>query len=205
MRVLDLFSGLRGWSEPFRERGHDVFCVELDERFPADHRDVMDFDPKKWGHFDIVLASPPCTSFSVMRIGTNWTRDHQPKTDIARLGVKLVERTLEIIRQIAPRFWLVENPRAKLRKLPMMHFLDRRTVWYCRYGENRAKPTDLWGIPPPSLTFRPQCWNGNNDCHTAAPRGSRTGTQGMDKALSARIPYELALDVCLAAEQGVQS
>ena len=33
LRVLDLFAGLEGWSEPFRERDHDVISVDLDPRF----------------------------------------------------------------------------------------------------------------------------------------------------------------------------
>lgn len=203
MRILDLFSGLRGWSDPFRERGHEVVCVEINPRFPAHHRNVMDFDPSKWGHFDGVLASPPCTSFSLMSIGTHWTHDHEPKTPTAAIGRQLVIRAREIIRQINPYWWLIENPRAKLRKMPCMADLTPTTVWYCRYGDFRAKPTDIWGVPPVGFKFRPECHNGHPD-HAAAPRGSRTGTQGMDKYESAKIPRELALDVCLAAEKMIE-
>lgn len=140
-----MFSGLRGWSEPFKKRGHDVVCVELDERYPADWRDVLDFNPDEWGPFDIILASPPCTTFSMMSVGIHWTHDHEPKTDAARMGRRLVERALTIIDAAGPKFWIMENPRAKLRKMPMMAGLERRTVWYCQYGDFRAKPTDLWG------------------------------------------------------------
>jgi hypothetical protein len=213
MRVLDLFSGLKGWSEPFRVRGHETVCVELDPRFPADHRDVMDFDPAKWGQFDIVLASPPCTSFSMMSVGTHWTHDHEPKTETARVGRMLVQRTLDLIKEIKPRFWIIENPRAKLRKMPLMQPLERRTVWYCQYGdmvngELRAKPTDLWGGFPMSLVLKPECknWRGKGEKHhAAAPRGSRTGTQGMDSAMSAKIPEALAKAICMAAETDLSS
>ncbi len=199
MRVLDLFSSLRGWSDPFRARGHEVFCVELSEKFPADHRDVFDYEPPGGGYFDIVLASPVCTGFSVMQIGRNWTHDHQPKTDRARLSLAMVERTRYIIAKAKPRFFVIENPRAKLRKLPVVADLERRTVTYCQYGEKRMKPTDLWGGFPPSLVLKKPCLNGM-PCHTSAPRGSTTGTQGMDSAESAKIPAALALAVCLAAE-----
>lgn len=43
------------------------------------------------------------------------------------------------------------------------------------------------------------CKNGD-PCHIAAPRGSTTGTQGMDPALSGMIPRELALLVMRACE-----
>lgn len=205
MNVLDLFSGLEGWSTPFRERGHSVWRVELNPRFPAEHRDVFDFDPLTWGppgFFDIVLASPVCTGFSVMHIGKNWTRDHQPKTDRARLSLSMVERTRWIIARARPRLgFIVENPRAKLRKLPVVADLPRRTVTYCQYGERRMKPTDLWGLGPVWEFFTPlsPCKNGA-PCHVAAPRGSTTGTQGMESAESAKIPYALAFQICHAAE-----
>ena len=134
-----------------------------------------------------------------MQIGRNWTKDHQPKTDVARHGIALVERTLEIIRQINPRYFVIENPRAKLRKLPMMQSLERRTVTYCQYGEKRMKPTDLWGVFPAGLLLSDPCKNGA-PCHVSAPRGSTTGTQGMDSAESAKIPSPLALAICLAIE-----
>lgn len=112
----------------------------------------------------------------------------------------MVERTRHIIAKAAPRLgFIIENPRAKLRKLPVVADLPRVTVTYCQYGETRMKPTDLWGRFPAGLTFKPPCANGAS-CHVSAPRGSTTGTQGMDSAESARIPYALALSVCLAAE-----
>lgn len=200
MKVLDLFSGLEGWSRPFRARGHDVFRVEINPRFPAEHRDVMTLDPRDlpWRP-DIILASPPCTAFSVMRIGRNWTHDHQPKTEAARLGLQLLERTLWLIGQLTPRWFIIENPRGKMRRMPQLAHLERRTVTYCQLGEFRIKPTDLWGGFPPSLRLPEPCSNGDL-CHMAAPRGSRTGTQGMDSAESAKIPEMLAQLVCGAAE-----
>lgn len=205
MRVLDLFAGLRGWSQPFADRGHEVFTVELDRSFEGIslYADILTLTASDipWQP-DIILASPPCTAFTTMTMGRNWTYEGEPKTDTAVMGRRLVRRTLGLIAVIDPRWAIIENPRARLRTLPDLSFLERRTVWYCRYGEKRAKPTDLWGAPfPPSLVLRPGCHNGNPD-HIAAPRGSRTGTQGnLSSREIAKVPYELALDVCLAAER----
>jgi hypothetical protein len=51
------------------------------------------------------------------------------------------------------------------------------TVWYCRYGDKRAKPTHIWT----NVRFSPKvCKNNNPNCeHERAPRGSKTGTQGL--------------------------
>lgn len=60
MKVLDLFSGMGGWSQAFRDRGHEVVRVELDPRFEAEiHADILSLTPKDLpGPWDIVLASP---------------------------------------------------------------------------------------------------------------------------------------------------
>lgn len=201
IRVLDLFSGLEGWSAPWRERGHEVYRVELNKRFHAEHRDIFDFDPSRmlWKP-DVILASPPCTAFSVMQIGRNWNHDHSPKNDKARMGLRLLERTLWVIAQINPEIFIIENPVGKMRRMPQLRDFERRTVTYCQYGERRMKPTDLWGGFPSGLVLKPACKNGEK-CHERSPRGSTNGTQGMDAAESAKIPRELSLQICLATEK----
>lgn len=200
VNVLDLYAGLRGWSQAFAERGHEVVAVELEPKFVPDICvDILTWDyrvafPRDF--FDVVLASPPCHGFSVMNIGRNWTREHQPKTDTARLGLRMVERAIEIIDWFNPKVAIIENPRAKLRKMPIMQRFERRTVTYCQLGERRMKPTDLWSDRwPQSLVLPEPCTNGAS-CHVRAPRGSRTGTQGMDSAESAKIPHALSLSWC---------
>lgn len=208
MNVLDLYSGLEGWSEPFRERGHQVYRVELDTRFDAEHRDILDFDPDNltWTP-DIALMSPPCTAFTVMQIGRNWNHDHTPKNDKARHGLILLERTVWVLKKLRAKnpklMFIIENPVGKMRRMPQLAGFERRTVTYCQYGERRMKPTDLWGGFPAALVLRPACKNGM-PCHDRAPRGSTTGTQGMDSALSAKIPKPLSLAVCVAAEEMIR-
>ncbi len=211
MRVLDLYAGLGGWSEPFRERGHDVLTLDSDPAFGCDIvADILTWEPSSlpWEP-DLILASPPCEAFTVMNIGRNWTgpRDypaHQPKTDSARLGLAIVTRTRAIIDEIHPRAFVIENPRGKLRKLPVLADLERVTVTYCQYGESRMKPTDLWGGFPDRWRPLPACRNGD-PCHVRAPRGSRTAgsVQGTTGAANrAKVPYGLGLAVCLALEEG---
>lgn len=205
MLVIDLFSGMGGWSAAFRDRGHKVYRVEIDRRFPAElHADVLDLTWMDFPlHPDIVLASPPCEGFSVMNIGKNWHHDGTPKTPKAEHSLRLVEHTLDLIGAIRPKFWIMENPRDKLRKLPVVDGLDRKTVTYCHYGEARMKPTDLWGGFPPSFVPEPACKNGD-PCHVRAPRGSRTGTQGYgDYWEKSLVPYKLSEAMCLAAEADV--
>ena len=159
---------------------------------------ILDFDVKKIPFKpDIIWASPPCTGFSVASLGHHWTGGkcaYIPKTGTAKLGIKLVLKTIEIIEHFNPKYWFIENPRGVLRKMPFMNNYKRNTVTYCQYGDERMKPTDIWTnsnlwIP------RKMCKNGEK-CHISAPRGSRTGTQGRSNAYErSKIPNELCLEI----------
>lgn len=53
------------------------------------------------------------------------------------------------------------------------------------------KPTDIW-TNHPNPQFKPPCKYGAS-CHEAAPRGSKTGTQGLAGSVDrSRIPTRLA-------------
>ena len=135
-----------------------------------------------------------------MTMGKMWTHDGQPKHQTAVDGQRLVLATVRIIAAQRPQWWIIENPRARLRSLPFLEGFERRTVTYCQYGEDRMKPTDLWGVFPPTLKLKPPCKNGD-PCHIASPRGSRNGTQGLGSAVAGLIPWALAEDVRKAIEE----
>lgn len=82
--------------------------------------------------------------------------------------------------------------------MDFMNGLPRYTVTYCQYGDNRMKPTDIW-TNHPNPQFKPMCRKGD-PCHVRAPRGSRTGTQGLKGSVErSRIPKELCehiVDIC---------
>lgn len=242
LRVLDLFSGLEGWSAPFRNRGHDVVTLDIDPKFGADYQ--VDFlsvdslhDLDGGEAFTGILASPPCDTMStgsfrhhwmalaecarcddptmmMLRLpGEQWDHppnhepqplkpyDFYPKTEAAKTAKELLDHTWLLISNYAHHkpFWIIENPRAMMRNF--MPVENRRTVTWCQYGDTVMKPTDLWGGFPPSLQLKPPCKNGD-PCHEAAPRGAKTGTQGKKGAAArGKIPYDLALAVCLAAER----
>ncbi len=85
--------------------------------------------------------------------------------------------------------------------------LPRYTVTYCQYGENRMKPTDIFtNHPEPNL--KPPCKNGDK-CHEPAPRGSKTGTQGIKGSINrARIPELLCehiVDICEKCDETKQN
>jgi hypothetical protein len=201
--IYDFFAGTGSSTKPFEDAGHTVYRFELDKSFEAtEHTDIMNLTAEyllsKYGRPDFIWASPPCTAFSVASIGYHWESGGAnpiPKTEQARFSQELVRHTINLIKELNPsKGWLIENPRGMLRKLEVVSNLPRKTVTYCQYGDNRMKPTDLWGWVP-NWTPRPMCKNGDK-CHTPAPRGARTGTQGLAGAkIRSMIPYKLGKEI----------
>jgi len=205
MKVLELFAGSRSIGNIADRLGYEVFSVDINQFDKIDLAiDIMDLK-KEMIPFqpDMIWASPPCTYFSVASIGKHWNKDHTPKTQQAIFGVNLVMKTIEIIKELNPDYWFIENPRGKLRKLDIMQSLPRTTIWYCKYGDKRAKPTDIWTnnlrsvFNPNGWQPKEECFNGNKNCHhEAAPRGSRTGTQGLKNNYErSKIPEQLCLEI----------
>ena len=62
------------------------------------------------------------------------------------------------------------------------------------------KPTDIW-TNHPDPKFRPMCHNGD-PCHIAAPRGAKTGTQGLkgskERSVIPKALCEHIVDICVA-------
>ncbi len=66
----------------------------------------------------------------------------------------------------------------------------------------RMKPTDIW-TNHPNPKFKPMCKNGDS-CHVSAPRGSKTGTQGLKWARGRGvIPEQLCEHVCNICEETI--
>lgn len=114
----------------------------------------------------------------------------EPISDYAKQCDATNRHVIELIKQLKPRYWYIENPRGGLRKMDFMQGLPRYTVTYCQYGDKRMKPTDIW-TNHPDPRFKPACKNGDK-CHLRAPRGAKTGTQGIKGSIErSRIPDEL--------------
>lgn len=202
--MLELFSGSGNMAKAFKDRSWITLTVDLHK--DADWRvDVLslsrqDIIDRLGGEPDFIWASPPCTAFSVASIGRHWGggyRVYEPKTDTARLGLALAAKTKEIISWFPNAKYGIENPRGVLRKMPVFQGLRRETITFCQYGEKRMKPTDIWT----NLTAwipRAMCRNGA-PCHEAAPRGAKTGTQGLKGAYERGIlPSEFCKEIAEA-------
>jgi site-specific DNA-cytosine methylase len=203
MKVLELFAGSRSVGKVAEEFGHEVFSVDVQAFAGIDLVQDIEFLTTDMIPFvpDFIWASPPCTTYSIAGVWHH--RDNgKPKTEFAAKSDRLVLNTLNLIREFNCLYF-IENPRGYLRKMPFMCGIPRSTVWYCQYGDFRAKPTDIWSnhiysiFNPDGWQPRSQCFNGNIHCHhEKAPRGTSAGTQGQSCNYTRSIvPPDLIRDV----------
>lgn len=194
MKVLELFAGTRSIGKAFEKAGHEVYSVEWDKQH-ADinwYADISKITKEeilaRFGQPDVIWASPPCEKFSVAAIGRHWIKGtNLPKTEDTKKALELLIFVVNLVKELNPTYYFIENPRGKMRKMDIMQDLPRYTVTYCQYNDDRMKPTDIW-TNHPDPQFKQPCKNGM-PCHVAAPRGSQTGTQGRKNAVEkSRIP-----------------
>lgn len=201
MKTIELFAGTKSFSKVAElDFGYETFTTDYEEIDGQDLiADIRSLTAKNFPYQpDILWASPPCEGFSVAAIGHNWTGGKQayiPKSETALRSIDLVKQTVRLIKELKPKYYFIENPRGLLRKLDLVpKDAIRHTVTYCQYGDTRMKPTDIWT----NATWwkpRPMCKNGS-PCHVAAPRGSRTGTQGIKGYKDrSRIPEGLFFEI----------
>lgn len=179
MNVLDIFSGLEGWSKPWREREHKVVTVDINPDFKptitADIETLSIETLRDLGPFDVIMASPPCTEFSKANMPKSWK-------SIQRFGcnpdTKLLKRTVQIIQELNPRFWVIENVRGAI---PYFIGILGKPV-------KKVGSRYLWGKLP---------------MFDAEPKYGkwklpRTSDRAAKRAI---IPYSLALNFCIACER----
>lgn len=177
-------------TKSFKENGHETFDFDIEKKYNPDLAiDILDLSID--GHLpwkpNVCWFSVPCQKFSVASISSSWKGGKEayiPKNKDTEYALALLDRTIEIIAELKPRIWFIENPRGVMRKIIGKIFKKYKiehwytnTTCYCQWGDKRMKPTDIFSNMNIDL---PMCRNNNQECrHEKAPRGSKTGTQGL--------------------------
>jgi len=218
MKVLELYAGSRSIGKAAEALGHEVFSIDIKPFKDIDLViDIEFLTPEKIPFRpDMIWASPPCTTYSVC--GLRYHRNMGiPTSQFAEKSDRLVLNTLKLIRYFNCIYY-IENPRGYLRKMNFMKLLPKVTVWYCKYGDNVAKPTDIWSnnirsiFNPNGWSSRPECFNGNQKCHHdkqprkyAAKKLNKVlgkGIQGRANNYErSKIPIELCIEIILATSK----
>ena len=211
MKVLELFAGTRSVGRAFESKGHEVYSVEWDKNFEniSLYADISTLTAEQIielckGRPDVIWASPDCTTYSVMAISKHRERESngnlKAKSEYARFCDQTNSHVIDLINELQPKLYFIENPVGALRKMNFMQGLPRYTVTYCQYGDMRQKPTDIW-TNHPNPRFKPVCKRGA-PCHMPAPRGSKCGTQLIKGSKDrARIPDQLCQHIVTISEE----
>jgi hypothetical protein len=210
---LELFAGSRSFGKAAEQEGHAVLSTDI-KQWGGIHlvADILDITKQDLGdHFDFIWASPDCTTYSIAACSTHrFYKDGwpQPKTQKAVIADMVIEKMFEIISWYPQAKFFIENPQGLLKKMPIMQpnnnpllrNIIMHRVTYCQYetdkpaSERRRKPTNIW-TNHEVWNPRTPCENGDL-CHASAPRGSKTGTQGLKGAHErSKIPHDLCLEI----------
>lgn len=127
MKVLELFAGTRSIGKAFESRGHEVYSVEWNKKFENInlYEDIMNVTAdqiiKDFGHPDVIWASPDCTTFSIAAISHHRKKNPEtgsldPVSDYAKFCDKVDRHVLDLIRELTPKYYFIENPRGGFAK-----------------------------------------------------------------------------------------
>ena len=202
INLLELFAGSRSIGNIAEKKGINVFSVDWEKFDKIDL--VIDIEILNIKDIpfipDVVWSSPDCTTYSIAAVSSHRINSIEPKSNYAIKCDKVNIHWIKLIKEwliINPNLiFFIENPRGMLRKMPFMQEFKRYTIWYCTYGDDRAKPTDIWTNSKKWIP-REICHNGNKNCHhQSAPRGSKTGTQGKKGSYNrSKIPEKLCEEI----------
>ena len=136
MKLLELFSGTKSVGKVAEQLGYEV--VSLDLKNADINIDILNWDYHQYQpkHFDVIWASPPCTEYSIAK-----------STGVRKIeeANQIVERTLNIIEYLNPKYYIIENPQTGLLKEQwFMYGMPYTDIDYCKYGMPYRKRTRLW-------------------------------------------------------------
>lgn len=135
--ILSLFDFTGNWSQPYREAGYCVIQIDIKLAMDVMKLRISDLPP-----IHGVLAAVPCTDFACS--GARWFAEKDADGRTAK-SLALLDRTLEIIKAVKPKWWVIENPVGRIATLrpslgkPVMYFQPYE------FGDPYTKKTGLWG------------------------------------------------------------
>ena len=208
MRALVLFKGTGSIDQSLEKHGFQVDSLDIDPKCGATWTcDVLEWEAWRHmmpGRYDFVFASPPCAEYSRARTTAKTPRNLE-------LADSIVQRTLDIIFELAPKAYLMENPQTGLLKTrKVVEGLPWRDVCYCKYSDGKRwtykKQTRLWGNLNDFIP-RPVCTRAN-PCELSAATGKHPDRaqrcnrgNGMNHTLNElySMPTQLCDDIAEAA------
>ena len=210
MNVLELFSGTHSVGNVCKELNYNVISVDITNyngKYKPTHKiNILEFDYKQYpiGYFNIIWASPPCVSYSILQYGWYGNEKRSKKTGQKYVFTKehhlkdmneadrLVKKTFEIIEYFKPYKWFIENPRTGLlKKRDIMKDIPFYDVDYCQYSNwGYRKQTRIWTN---IQGFEPKVCN--NKCNNMIRNKHKKNVSDFKKLHRYKIPQNLIKDL----------
>ena len=224
MKILSLLSGTGSVDRVAKEMGHEVVSLDISDTYEPDFvANILDFDVSLWhrGYFDMIWASPPCDSYSIV---PSHMFNEEERDKRCKKANEVTRRTLEVIQYLEPKYYVVENPATSLiwkqgifDELPGVLL---KKVSYCKYSDWGYRKNTLLAT---NIDFVPKICKG--DCgyvrqikdaqgkirflhESVAKQGVSQHTKGLGVQQSThkrwelwRVPAQLIKDILTTAEQ----
>jgi len=164
--ILSLFDYTGNWSAPYKRAGYNVIRQDIqlghdifDDTIPA-----ANLDRVEGNQVHGILAAVPCTDFASS--GARWwnEKSNQPAPyDGKNLEFKnrldyfvtMVYSVLLLVEWFRPNWWVIENPRGRIRRLVPEIGPPRLVFQPYEYGDPYTKETFLYGNFNPDLPKTP--------------------------------------------------
>ena len=154
--VVELFCGYGIITSSFSQLGFKTWKTDIRERKGVCEPDLrksilqLKREDIPFEKVHVLWASPPCDVWSYAPGNFHWSPDGSPKTEKCLEHIEILKKTLELIEEIGPDIFFIENPRGKLRHYPLFvewlkkHHGVIKTLTYSSYGFPATKPTNIF-------------------------------------------------------------
>lgn len=162
-RLLELFCGTKSVGKVFKVDDYEIISLDYNKKFDATHtEDILNWDYTIYpvGYFDVIWASPDCTTWSIATGGKYRIKEsiyglNNAHQDKATIGNNMILKVIEILKYFQPNAWFIENPRGLLKYFPpLVDFITEynafmNLVYYANYNNwDFPKPTNIWSNLP---------------------------------------------------------
>ena len=184
MKLLELFAGTGSVSHIAQKIHADITSVDINVETagysPTIVHDILTLDYQSLDVPDIITASPPCQTYSIMSHKHRTKDNMEPQTADARLGLVVLEKTVEIIKYFTtlnPKLrYYIENPVGRMQYEPVLKTLPGFTMYkvtYCKFGFDYKKPTHIFTNDKSLAKLLPLPCSKANPCAVALANGGK--------------------------------
>ena len=184
MVLLELFAGTGSVSKVAKIIDAHITSIDINAETAGYKPDIVDdilnINPVNLQVPDIITASPPCQTYSIMTAKHRTKEDMSPKTPEAVLGLKLLTKTVEIVKyfhKLNPKVkYYIENPVGRmqyeeiLKELPDMKMY---VVSYCKFGFLYRKNTHIFSNDKHLAKLLPPRCSAANPCEAMLANGGK--------------------------------